>query len=132
MAFENGKTFDCNIESGIYADVSKNHVTRLILILIDNAIKYSPKGDVIKIGFSQSPKDGAILTVANKGEPIPPDEQKKIFDRFYRADKSRTGNNGYGLGLSMAYEIVKAHEGKIYVTSDEKQGTIFSVLIRSH
>ena len=129
VAFEKGKIFEYNIEKEIYAEVIPSQFTRLVLILIDNAVKYSPKGDIIKISFSLSSKDWAVLKVTNRGEPIPLEEQKKIFDRFYRADKSRTGKNGYGLGLSIAHEITKNHKGKIYVTSDEKQGTEFTVLI---
>jgi len=128
IAFENGKSLDCSIEEKIYANASEKHFSRLVLILIDNAVKYSPKGDTIKIRFSTQ-KDRAVLTVKNNGEPIPVSEQKKIFDRFYRADESRSGKNGYGLGLSMAHEIVKVHKGKISVSSDEKNGTVFSVYI---
>jgi len=74
-------------------------------------------------------KNNIILEVKNRGEPIPKDEQEKIFDRFYRVDESRNRNNNrYGLGLAIAKEIVELHNGKIIATSNNLE-TVFEVVL---
>ena len=123
VAFEKGKNYFYETEPGIYANANADQITRLSLILIDNAIKYSDKN--IEIGLKRIQKDSAVFFVKNDGEVIPKDEQTKIFDRFYRVDKSRTGNS-YGLGLSMAKEIAQLHGAKLTVESSKEDGTVFS------
>lgn len=127
VAFEKGKKYSYDIERDIYASVNAEQITRLSLILIDNAIKYSADGGCIDIIFKKTQKE-AVYTVANDGEPIAPEEQKKIFDRFYCSDKSRTGNS-YGLGLAIAKEISDVHRGKLTVESRENERTVFSFSI---
>lgn len=124
VAFENGRNYSYEIEHGIYAKVNAEQLTRLCLILIDNAVKYSPEGGHIDISFKCVQKE-AVFSVCNDGEPIPPEEQKKIFDRFYCSDKSRTGNS-YGLGLAIAKDIAALHHGKLTVESRENKQTCFS------
>ena len=65
--------------------------------------------------------------VINNGDDIPKDKQNKIFERFYRVDKSRKYQGGAGLGLSIASQIAQSHKIKLSVTSDEKQGTEFTL-----
>jgi len=97
---------------------------RLFTNLLDNAVKYTTKGN-IKIVLKQT-TDEALVTVTDTGIGIPKDHLGKIFDRFYRADTSRT-EKGYGLGLSIAKQIVAVHHGKITVISTPKKGTIMQV-----
>ncbi|MBR3751959.1 MAG: hypothetical protein IKK50_02365 [Ruminiclostridium sp.] len=66
-----------------------------------------------------------LLSVANRGEPISPEDLTKIFQRFYRADTARTSSGSYGLGLSIAETIVQAHKGKIWAESREGVNTFF-------
>lgn len=92
---------------------------------IDNAIKYSkPRGEVL---LKATQTRGRIrMAVEDHGRGIPKEEQKKIFDRFYRLKKAReSGVEGHGLGLALCQEIVKAHGGTIGVESTEGQGSIF-------
>lgn len=114
LFFENNLKFDYKIDKDIYFDVNEEKIKELISILIDNAIKYScEKG---KVNVSLYKNKDIYLTVSNKGEPIPIEERKKIFDRFYKLDKSRNRkSNNYGLGLSIAKKIVELHSGKISV-----------------
>ncbi len=110
------------------ATISANEpaISELIGILIDNALKYSPKGSKITIRIFQK-RTNIGFEIHNKGDVIPEDKLPKLFDRFFRADNSRTNSsqNGYGLGLSIAKKIVDIHHGDIQVTST-KDGTTFT------
>ena len=97
--------------------------------LISNAVNYSPQGGTIEISMK---KDGdfACVSVKDEGQGIPPEDIPHIFERFYRAEKSRTrssGSKGFGLGLSIAYWIVHHHGGRIEVQSKEGEGSTFIV-----
>lgn len=124
VAFEKGITVENSIEKDIYGMVSSPNITRLAVILIDNAIKYAPKKESIYVTLKKSGKECAELSVRNTGSFIAKEDTEKIFDRFYRGDESRS-SAGYGLGLAMAKEIVKSHKGKISVKSSEENGTEF-------
>ena len=97
---------------------------QLVMILLDNAVKYTPKGGVIDIKLTSS----GTLTVRNSGEGISDDDIKHIFERFYRADKSRArGSGGYGLGLAIAKSIAEASKGTISAQSKRGEYTEFTV-----
>ena len=128
IAFEKGLIIESKIEKDVYGVVSPSHITRLVLILLDNAIKYSPKNEKIYVSLKKTGKENIVLSVRNMGSVIEPGDTERIFDRFYRTDESRS-TPGYGLGLSMAKEIVKNHKGKISVKSSEEYGTEFTVVI---
>lgn len=99
-------------------------LSQLFTILLDNAIKYSSSNT--KIGINSSVSGGvATIKVSDQGIGIAEKEQERIFDRFYRVDKSRNSSDvpGYGLGLSIAKEIVTMHNGAISCTSSKKGST---------
>ncbi len=103
-------------------------LTELFIILLDNAIKYSPKGKMIRM--TSMKKDMHVLVqVQDQGVGVAKEDIPHIFDRFYRADKSRTKFtiDGYGLGLAIAKEIVERHKGVITVESTPNKGSTFSV-----
>ena len=106
----------------------KSQVEKLVTILLDNAIKYTPKGGKINIKTGVGKKNISI-TVKDTGIGIDEDDLPKIFDLFYRADQSRTKQKtpGHGLGLSMAKRIVDLHGGSIHVHSQIDKGTTFTV-----
>jgi heavy metal sensor kinase len=100
---------------------------RMIANLLDNAVKYTPKGGTIRLSARQ--RDGQVeMSVENTGEGIVPEKLPHIFQRFYRADASRAGT-GSGLGLSLAQAIVRAHGGQISVHSIPGDTTTFSVVL---
>lgn len=99
-------------------------VEELITILIDNAIKYSPPDSEIVITLSRQQK--AIVRISNTGPGIAPEHLPRIFDRFYRADTSRTGDAGYGLGLALAKQISDIHQASLTVHSTPDEITEFS------
>lgn len=105
-------------------------LTELISVLVDNALKYSPKDSLIVISIATVDKH-VSFEIINTGEGISEDKLPYIFDRFYRADTSRTDRVGYGLGLSLAKKIVELSHGELSVTSTPGTSTIFTVLLPS-
>jgi signal transduction histidine kinase len=104
----------------------------LITVLIDNAIKYSPAKSKVIIATDKVGKQ-AVLQVRDEGQGIKASDQPHIFERFYRADRSRSKEviEGYGLGLSIAHQIVTLHKGTIEVHSEIGKGAIFTVKLPS-
>ncbi len=97
--------------------------------LVSNAIKYSPHGGTIRISGRATPRE-VIVTVTDEGIGIPPEEQERIFERFYRASAARARQTpGTGLGLYLARAIVEAHGGRIWVESTPGRGSSFSFSI---
>lgn len=107
----------------IYAN--KAAISQVISILIDNALTYSPKDSPIQVRVSRQ-RSMVRFEIKNQGDIIPADQLEKVFNRFHRADKSRTHDSQlhYGLGLSIAKKIVEIHQGEIKAKSD-KTGTTF-------
>ncbi|MBI3443072.1 HAMP domain-containing histidine kinase [Candidatus Woesebacteria bacterium] len=98
----------------------------LLVILLDNAIKYSGRGKTITIASKQA--DGFVeLSVQDQGIGIAEKDLTHIFDRFFRADSVRSGSRGYGLGLSIAKKIADIHHASITVKSQLNKGSIFTV-----
>lgn len=95
---------------------------QLLVILLDNAIKYSPQGSNVTIA-SRHVAHTTTITISDMGIGIEPQALEHVFDRFYRADKARSGHDGYGLGLSIAKEIADIHNGTITITSRPGKGT---------
>lgn len=123
VAFEQGITIETDIEDGITLNCSKDEIEKLVSTLLDNAIKHSDKDTAVSIRLSKS-KSLVNIQITNKGEPIAQGDEEKIFERFYRADKSRSrSENRYGLGLAIAKRIVINHGGSIKASSDRKTGT---------
>lgn len=123
VAFEQGITIETDIEDGITLNCSKDEIEKLVSTLLDNAIKHSDKDTAVSIRLSKS-KSLVNIQITNKGEPIAQGDEEKIFERFYRADKSRSrSENRYGLGLAIAKRIVINHGGSIKASSDGKTGT---------
>ncbi len=105
----------------------EDRLQELFVILIDNAIKYSPKKSIIDIKSKQSGNKIEILVI-DHGRGISEKDLPHIFDRFYRSDESRS-ESGYGLGLSIAKKIAQSHNGEIEATSTLGKGTQFKVIL---
>lgn len=113
IAYENNVNIDINIEKDIKLKCSKEEIEKLISILLDNAIKHSYKDSIIKVNLNKD-KNNINLEIVNSGDPIKAGDEEKIFERFYRSDKSRKrDSNRYGLGLAIAKNIVINHNGTI-------------------
>lgn len=103
-------------------------IKQVISILLHNAISYTPNHGKIDISLSYC-KSHFSIAVRDNGIGISDEEKKRIFDRFYRAEKSRSTKDHFGLGLSIALEIIKAHNGSISVTDAIGGGSIFTVML---
>ncbi len=126
-AYEKYVRLDYKIQPGIMMKLNENNIRQLIEILLDNAVEHSDKFTTIFVDL-HTENNQIKLTVTNSGEEIVKGEEEKIFERFYRGDKSRNRNNNhYGLGLAIAKNIVENHHGSISATSDNNK-TVFKVL----
>ena len=127
IAEDSGKTFIGKNQTNRTFKSDKTLLKQLMTILFDNAIKYT--GDDGEIIFTVKTTDKQlILQVADNGPGIENEDKKKIFDRFYRVDKARTRQSGgFGLGLSLAQQIVHSLKGTIVVKDNIPKGTIFEV-----
>lgn len=113
VLYENNLKLESAIEPDINYCGNIDGIKQLVMILTDNAVKYTPNGG--EIGVELKPEaDRIILSVSNTGEPLSKEVRERVFDRFYRADKSRArSSGGYGLGLSIAYSICRSHGAQI-------------------
>ena len=128
IAYEKGVNIESNIEENITLNGNKQDLEHIVSTLTDNAIKHTEFGNKVIVDLKKD-KNEIILEIKNMGEPIPEEEREKIFERFYRIDKSRNRiEKRYGLGLSIAKATIEKYNGKI--TVDCKDGfTIFKVVI---
>lgn len=107
----------------------QDRLKQVLVNLVGNSIKYTPAGGEVIVGLGKS-GSRARLTISDNGPGIPPEDIPHIFERFYRGEKSRTRSKdgkGFGLGLSIAYWIVRNHEGTIEVSQRQPHGTTFAV-----
>jgi len=105
-----------------------DRIEQILVILVDNAYKFTPKDGKIEITTDLREKD-VIVKVKDTGEGIAKEDLKFLFDRFYKSDKSRTGRRGTGLGLSIAKEIIDIMDEEIKVESSKGKGSEFSFTV---
>jgi two-component system sensor histidine kinase CiaH len=122
------KKKDVKIETDLQSlqiEADEERLKEMILIFLDNAIKFTPKKGKISISLTKDAK----FVISDRGIGISQEHLPHIFDRFYRVDSARakTKTDGFGLGLSLAKQIIKAHKGSIKVRSQVDKGTTFSI-----
>lgn len=122
-----GKNIELELNYKLDIDVDTNKIYQLIIILLDNAIKYTEENDVIKIKTYM--KDNkCVIEVSDTGIGVSDEGLKRIFERFYREDTARSRETGgSGLGLSIANYIVTAHGGTIKASHNSPKGTVFTI-----
>ena len=117
VAFEAGKPLESDVAPDVTVLGDGDKLRQLVGVLLDNAIKYGRDGGTITLTLRRTDRQ-ARLTVSNPGDPIPPDQLRRLFERFYRADASRGEQTGFGLGLSIAASIASEHRGTLKAESD--------------
>lgn len=117
--FEKGLPLRYEIEPNIQINGIPSHLKQLAGILLDNAGKYASPGGETIVKLSCGTHKHCLLEVSNQGEPISDEDLKNLFKRFYRADKARSMNHSYGLGLSIAQSIAEEHHGRIWAESQD-------------
>lgn len=129
VIFENSIFLDYNIQPELMVNGNSEQLKQVAMILLDNALKYTNQNGKVNISLKKY-NNNAVLSISNTGIGIPPENLPKIFDRFYRVDKSRSRESGgYGLGLAIAKAIIEQHKGKISVASILNDVTTFTVEI---
>lgn len=126
VAQAKGVTLGCERTEPVIVEGDADWLKRLLLNLLDNAIKFTPHGGRIVVGVSRI-GEVARLVVEDTGIGISPEAMPRIFDRFFRADPARSSADGVGLGLSLAKWIVDRHHGRIDVESQRGSGSTFTI-----
>lgn len=124
LAFENNLSLQSELTKDIWVTGSPEHLKQVCAILLDNALKYSDPDAEILVTLKKQGRH-CLLSVTSYGDTIAPADLKRIFQRFYRTDQSRSRSGSYGLGLSIAESIVKKHHGKIWAESADRRNTFF-------
>ncbi|MBQ1918102.1 MAG: sensor histidine kinase, partial [Schwartzia sp.] len=118
-------------EKEVFIRADEQKLKQLVLIFVDNALKYTPDGGSVSVRLSTPSPTRVSFDVQDTGIGISPEDQQKVFDRFYRVDKARSREmGGNGLGLAIAQEIVRLHNGIIDLKSEQGKGTTFTVTLR--
>ncbi len=130
LAENSERTFTSSVHSKDHVKLDESLIKQVLTILFDNAIKYTDVGSQIEIKVEKNGQN-LVITTSDTGYGISNEDKKRIFDRFYRVDKARTRQKGgFGLGLSLAKQIIDACGGRIDVQDNQPQGTIFIIKLR--
>ncbi|RYF70252.1 MAG: two-component sensor histidine kinase, partial [Cytophagaceae bacterium] len=110
----------------VWVKADRQRITQVMTNLIQNAVKYGNENGKVVVGLEEDGKKHIQITVKDDGPGIPPEHLNRIFERFYRVEKSRSKEQGgTGLGLAIVKHILNAHKTKITVTSRLEKGTEF-------
>lgn len=125
-------TFSCfdDLNQEALVTIMPRHLEQIMIILLDNAVKYSDEHSTIEVKLMDSQED-TIIEVKDEGIGIPEEDLPKIFDRFYRVDKARSREKGgYGLGLAIASKLVQNYDGEITAIGNNPHGTIIRLSLK--
>ena len=129
LALAKNITLTCDVPEELPIRADEALVRRMILNLLDNAIKYTPEGGKVTVACQRSGEEYE-LSITDSGPGIPEDMQQRVFERFFRVDKARTRSEkdggGAGLGLSIARWIAEAHQGRLVLKRSDSRGSTFS------
>ncbi|MDT2736208.1 cell wall metabolism sensor histidine kinase WalK [Enterococcus pseudoavium] len=114
-------------ERDLWVEIDTDKIMQVIDNIMNNAIKYSPDGGKIEVHLIET-HNNVVLSISDEGLGIPKKDLEKVFERFYRVDKARARKQGgTGLGLAISKEVMKAHQGQIWVESVEGKGSTFYI-----
>jgi signal transduction histidine kinase len=111
-------------------DLDAHRIEQVFLNLLSNAIRHTPSGGTIRLSARREAEDGIVVSVCDTGPGLRPEDLERVFERFYRADASRSSDDGgAGLGLSIAKVLVEAHGGRIWAENAPRGGACFHVAL---
>ena len=128
MYFEKGLTLESQVAPGLRVSGNERYLNQVVGILLDNGMKYATPGGTVRLELCTSGRGHCQLSVASPGEKLSAQELQDIFKQFYQVDKARNMDHSYGLGLSIAQQIVQEHGGRIWAESKDGINTFFVVL----
>lgn len=133
VATKRGTSIKATVPDKLTVQADHMSLTEALVILLDNAVKYSPDKSEVVVRVTKQPKEGVKIEVIDKGIGMLPTDIPHIFDRFYRSDvaRSKQDRDGYGIGLAIAKQVIDAHHGKISVTSKPDKGSTFTIQLPS-
>ena len=127
LARERGIELEETVRDAVEITADKSKLMQVVYNVIDNAIKYTPRAGSVHVDMARA-GERAVIRISDTGIGIPEEDQKHIFDRFYRVDKARSRETGgTGLGLSIVKQIVMLHNGTISVNSEVGKGSTFTI-----
>jgi len=127
IAEEKKITIQANLPDELRIEADRVRIQQALANLIDNAIKYTPPGGLVEVSAEQNDQQ-AIIHVKDTGMGIATEDLPRIWDRLYRGDKSRS-QKGLGLGLCLVKAVLEAHHGKVEVTSQPGNGSLFTIIL---
>jgi signal transduction histidine kinase len=108
-----GLELSVDVPDGLPARANPDHLAQVLANLLSNAVRYTPRGGLVAVRAERRPDD-LLVTIANSGEPIPADDLERVFERFYRVEKSRdTARGGAGIGLAIVKQLIEAGGGRV-------------------
>jgi signal transduction histidine kinase len=123
---ESGVKLEVGIQGQAHIRGDFDRLEQVLNNLLDNAFRHTPSGGCVKVGCRDLQVGTLQVTVSDTGPGIPVNDLPHLFERFYRGENSNgTARQGYGLGLAISREIVRAHGGEIWATSEQGHGTTF-------
>jgi len=132
LAAASGIALECRSPGDVQFRGDEALLRRLLINLLDNAIRYTPPGGKVSASLEADPA-AARIRISDTGVGIPPEAAPHVFERFYRADKARSRQDGgFGLGLSIVKWIAESHNGSVELTSNPGPGTTFTVTLPRH
>lgn len=128
QAENTGKTLEYDVEDGLGVMADRQLLTELLVIFLENALKYTEEGDFIRLLINHK-NNSVVIRVEDSGVGLSEEGLKKVFSRFYREERQQSKSDGSGLGLYIAGLIVQAHGGNIMAEANRPKGTVFTAII---
>ncbi len=128
QAESTGKTLRYDVEDGLAVMADRQLLTELLVIFLENALKYTEEGDFIRLVMNHK-NNSVVIRVEDSGIGLSEEGLKKVFSRFYREERQQSKSDGSGLGLYIAGLIVQAHGGNIMAEANWPKGTVFTAII---
>lgn len=122
-----GAKVTISVDGSAEAEVDRHSFLRVMLNLLDNALKFSPEGSTVAV-HARLVDDVAEITVVDEGAGVPPHDLPRVFERFYKVERSRS-DQGVGLGLAIVKHLVRAHGGTVNAANGESRGAVFTVRV---